>query len=83
LDDLVDNCDAEIPRSDIIHVERENTHRLYIQIFWGNKGDGLKYGNFIINEIEKMPDFEESSYIPHNDSNHYGADSSSTYINLN
>jgi hypothetical protein len=68
LDDLVDNCDLEIPKSEISHSENGQIHGLNITIFWRNKEDGMEYGNFVINQFEKLPDFDESSYIPHNDS---------------
>lgn len=67
LDDLVSNCDLEIPKSEISHSENGKIHSLDIKIFWKNKEDGIKYGNFVINEFEKLPDFDEASYVPHND----------------
>jgi hypothetical protein len=67
LSDLVENCYLEIPRSNMKYIKGVSIDRLSIEIFWKNIEDGKRYINYIINEIDRLPDFDKASYLPHTD----------------
>lgn len=66
LSDIVENCYVEIPKSRMDWSENSKMCLLKIEIFWKNRTDGRKYIDFLMNEIERLPDFSESSYVAHN-----------------